>query len=91
MRSSRWASVRRLHIKDFCECCGIKGTLLKPLEVHHILPFNKFPHLELEPTNFITVCRTCHLLLAHLGSFKSYNKDIKEDAQVLKSKIELRP
>ncbi len=45
-RASDWAWWRKQHIKDRCEYCGKKGTLLKPLELHHVCPFHKNPELE---------------------------------------------
>jgi len=79
-RSSQWSRVRKENIKDYCEMCERKGGLLRSLELHHVQPFHLKPELELDPTNFITACRHCHLYFAHLGSFKSFNIDIKKDA-----------
>jgi len=90
-RSSQWSRVRKENIKDYCEMCEKKCGLLKPCELHHILPFNLRPDLELDPTNFITVCRHCHLYFAHLGSFKSFNLDIKKDALLWVERRKLRP
>jgi hypothetical protein len=91
--SWKWSSVRRdyLILHPDCEACGKKPTLLKPTECHHILPFNLHPELELSSQNLIAVCRDCHLTLAHLRSFKSYNKDIRQDAATLLLKIKNRP
>lgn len=90
-RSGDWVRVRRENIKKYCEVCEKKGGLFKPLELHHVRPFHLFPELELEPTNFITVCRHCHLYFAHLGSFKSYNITIKEEAEQWREKRKERP
>ena len=90
-RSSGWSGVRKENIKSFCELCEKKGGLLRPLELHHIFPFYLKPELELEPSNFITLCRHCHLHFAHLGSFKSYNVDIKKDALLWQEKRRTRP
>ena len=91
VRSSGWPAFRRIYIEFNCKCCGKKGSFLNRLELHHILPFHLYPHLEREPTNVITLCRRCHLLLAHLDSFKSHNIDIKKDAENLLKRIEARP
>lgn len=90
-RSSEWGKVRREHIKSYCELCEKKGGLLRPLELHHVRPFNLFPELELDPENFITVCRHCHLYFAHLGSFRSYNLDIKKESEQWQLKRKNRP
>ena len=90
-RSSQWSRVRGENIKSFCELCEKKGGLLKPLELHHVEPFHLKPELELSPTNFITVCRHCHLYFAHLGNFKSFNIDIKKEAELWQEKRKNRP
>lgn len=90
-RANGWAVFRRIHIKDFCEMCEIKGSLLKPLELHHIKRFVDNPELELDPNNVITVCRPCHLRYAHLGSFQSYCLEIKEEAERWAEKRRNRP
>ncbi|WP_430735764.1 HNH endonuclease [Metabacillus halosaccharovorans] len=33
------------------------------LEVHHIKPRSKYPELEMESTNLITLCKKCNLEL----------------------------
>ena len=43
LRSSGWAEFRKIHIKKECEVCGKKGTILQPLELHHVEPFNINP------------------------------------------------
>ena len=91
LRSSQWKIVRRINIKDYCELCEVKGGLLRPLELHHVKPYHLFPELELEPSNFITVCRPCHLRYAHLSSFHSYCLDIKELAREWQERRRDRP
>ena len=90
-RSSEWSRVRKENIKDYCEMCEKKGGLLNRLELHHILPFNLRPDLELSPQNFFTACRHCHLRFCHLNSFQSYEKDIKIEAEKWKIKRQNRP
>lgn len=94
-RSSKWRSVRADFLKQnpACSVCGGK----KKLEVHHIRPFHLEPELELDPLNLITLCENdgdgvnCHLLFGHLGNFKSFNKNVRDDADVWKLKINGRP
>ena len=40
-----------------CKCCGYD----KELEVHHILPYNKYKELQVDTDNGITLCHDCHL------------------------------
>ena len=48
-------------------------------------------------TNLITLCESghnginCHLGVGHLGSFKSYNKDVESDSLQWNKKITTRP
>lgn len=72
-RSSAWPTFRRLHIKDECEYCGT--TYFR--ELHHCVPVHVDQSKELDIKNVVTLCRRCHLLLGHLGSWFSYNLDIK--------------
>ena len=91
-RSPRWSAVRGAHLKrnPTCAACGTKDKL----EVHHVRPFHLFAHLELDPSNLLTLCETggnCHLMLGHLKFFKSYNLEVRKDAEVLLQKIKARP
>lgn len=76
-----------------CAACG--G--IEVLEVHHIKPFNLHPELELDPLNLITLCEskkggiTCHLAWGHISNYKSFNKNVVEDAKNWKEKLENRP
>ena len=87
-RSSVWPKFRAEHIKDYCELCLKKDI---PLELHHILPFNLYPELELDHTNVVTGCRSCHLKFYHLGSFRSFNEFIKEHIKLFANLIKNRP
>ena len=91
LRSPRWSEFRKIHIKKNCEACGAKGKLLQPLQLHHVIPFSQDKSKELDPENVITLCCYCHFVIAHLRNYKSWNKDIKEDAKKLIDKIIHRP
>src|SRR3990167_6898346 len=84
LRSPRWSKVRNDFIKLHPSCAICRTT--EELNVHHIQPFHKFPHLELEPSNLITLCekpgREHHLVFGHLGSYQSWNPDIVVDAKI---------
>lgn len=77
-RSSKWHEVRHLHllVQGSCRACDSR----KKLEVHHIQPFDLNPELELEPSNLITLCRKCHLIFGHFGSYRTYNPNVQDDS-----------
>jgi len=81
-RSPKWASAREAHLKDH-PCCAACGSQ-RGVQVHHAKPFHIHPELELDPTNFITLCMDtyeCHLNIGHGDSFRCYNPDVREDAE----------
>ena len=94
-RSTHWPAVRKAHLAlhPTCALCG--GT--EKLEVHHIQVFHVHPELELDPTNFITLCESgkgginCHLAAGHLGNFKSFNTSVVHDAEFWRKRIAERP
>ena len=90
-RSSLWYGVAKAFRarpgNNECACCPHKTTL----NVHHIRPYHLHPELELEPTNFITLCRVCHLLLGHLDNWHSFNVGVQKDAAGIAHKIATRP
>lgn len=94
-RSTKWPAVRKTFLKlhPNCSVCGGK----KKLEAHHKMPFHLNPALELNPENLIALCENkndgvnCHLLVGHLGCFKSFNADVVIDADKWKEKIDTRP
>lgn len=94
-RSQEWPKARKAYLKIHPKCFVCLGT--DKLNVHHKQPFHLNPELELDPKNFITLCETkkkginCHLAFGHLGSFKSFNKDVVEDTKTWRLKILNRP
>ncbi len=92
-RSPQWSEVRNAFIKanPTCAVCGCKGTLLKPLNAHHLQSFATRPDLELSPENLCTVCRVHHLWFCHLGAWASLNEDAQIDTKVWGKKIARRP
>lgn len=83
-RSKKWGSVRKEHLdkNPVCVICHSK----KKLVVHHQIPVSIAPDLELEKDNLVTLCTSkkyglnCHLLVGHLGNYKSANPDCNSDA-----------
>lgn len=89
-RSDEWPKVRAEHLKKHPKCAACGGD--KKLNVHHIVPFHDNPELELEPSNFITLCvankwLNCHLCIGHIGSFKNDNPNVVKDAEHMKEML----
>lgn len=90
-RSSKWSEVRYSFLKTNPTCAACGGT--SNLQVHHKKPFHLFPALELDPTNFITLCecpnRLCHIRVGHSWDWSMWNPNVVEDAALeLKRKLE---
>ena len=92
-RSGLWPKIRAEHLKKepTCVICGEN----KQINVHHKLPFSRYPDLELDPLNLITLCeapgREHHLNYGHLGSYLSYNPEVEKDCEIWHEKIKNRP
>jgi len=88
-RSSHWRKTRNLFVEKnpLCACCG----RTKGLHVHHIVPFQLDPRLELIFSNLITLCADCHLILGHCRWWQSWNETVVEDATYMLKKIDNRP
>ena len=89
LRSKDWPKARKLCLIRQPECMACAS--IKNLEVHHIFPFHLDPSKELDQDNLITLCRGCHCLFGHLGSWKSWNETVSADAAVMFKKVEARP
>ena len=93
-RSDKWPKARAAHLKQFPTCAVCGGT--EKIEIHHCKPFHLHPELELDPTNFISLCEAnkdgfdCHLGIGHNGSFKAYNPNVREDAALFNKRIKER-
>lgn len=89
IRSNLWYKLRKDFIKihNTCAACGTK----RRLQAHHIEPVHICPDKELEITNLITLCKTCHFIFGHLMSWHSWNKDVVRDAAVYLTKVNKRP
>jgi 5-methylcytosine-specific restriction protein A len=91
-RSNQWPWIRQVFLKKNPKCC-VCGTT-KNLEVHHIIPFQYRPDLELVESNLITLCESkkkgvnCHLFFGHLGDYVKYNPSVIVDANIWKLKID---
>lgn len=94
-RSGQWPRIRKEFLIEHSTCAVCGGN--KKIEVHHKKPFSQNPELELDKDNLITLCENkknglnCHLLIGHLGSYKSYNENVVDDSISWYNKIRLRP
>jgi len=62
--SREWLELRYRVLKKSagcCLCCGQRGNPANPLQVDHIKPRSKFPHLALVESNLQVLCRDCNL------------------------------
>lgn len=67
-RSGRWRSVRAAHVRLEPKCIVCDSD--ENLNVHHIIPFNDNPDLELDPDNLCTLCREHHFSVGHDPDFR---------------------
>jgi hypothetical protein len=87
-RSPHWGSLENWFKKRFGEVCPISG--LSPVQIHHAFPFHDCylagrPDLELALENLYALYsggsggadEGHHLIVGHLGNFKSYNPDLR--------------
>lgn len=89
-RSPKWKDLRKDHLAKHHRCAACGKT--KGLEVHHIKPVHKYPELELDPLNLITLCdNQCHLTFGHFMDYKSWNKDVEHDCAVYYNKLKNKP
>mgnify|MGYP001573406066 CR=1 FL=1 len=94
LRNPKWAKVRNefLLFNPLCEVCGSN----KHCEIHHIIPFNINPTLELVKDNLITLCESkkngvnCHLFFGHLGNYQKFDTKVKEDTKNWNNKLKGR-
>ena len=83
-RSDHWSTVRKHFIEanPTCAACGAN----EHLQVHHVIPFHIDEKMELDPTNFITLCmcdtplQRCHFEVGHHGNWKNVVSTVREDA-----------
>ena len=63
LKTPKWKAIaeQRMNIDKYeCQCCGCRGTVANPLEVHHL----SYTHLYHEETriyeDLVTLCHICH-------------------------------
>ena len=95
VRSSQWPKVRKAHLKAEPLCQWCNGN--EKLEIHHCIPFHLDRGLELQDSNLITLCevrkhltdKQCHLEKGHLGDWKKYNPNVREECNNKQQKNKL--
>lgn len=73
-----------------CAVCGLKRNIINGWgnDVHHKTPVHVLPDEACNPENLITLCRTHHFVIGHLGNWKAWNSKIAIEASFLKIHIE---
>lgn len=87
-RDSKWEAKRNhwiMFVQPCCQACSSK----KYLTVHHKKPFHEFPELELDESNFVTLCENptfnCHFYFGHKKNWRLYNPSIDETLKVIQT------
>jgi hypothetical protein len=90
-RSSKWPAVRHHHLVLNPRCAACGG--IKALQVHHIIPFDDRPDLELDYTNLITLCMAyydCHLHIGHGGNYSFFNPNVVTASALIRTNPSMR-
>lgn len=64
LESQAWLELRYRVLKKHngcCHLCGSRGSDSNPIQVDHIKPRSKFPHLSLVEANLQVLCRACNV------------------------------
>lgn len=62
--SREWQMLRHRVLRKsrgHCELCGHRGDGNNPLQVDHIKPRSRYPHLALAEHNLQVLCRDCNM------------------------------
>ncbi len=87
-RSPQWGKVRAMVLDGAaCAACGTANGL----EVHHIEPVHVFPEKEMDTGNLMTLCEKCHFRWGHLWDWRSWNPEVRKDAEQWAAKRISRP
>lgn len=86
-RHPQWKKVRDYWLLNNPNCAAC-GTIENCCP-HHIKPYWKFPELELDEKNLITLCNknNCHFYLGHLLNWRAWNENIIQDAFYISNRI----
>src|SRR5689334_19957642 len=83
-RSWKWAKVRDEHLaaNPTCVVCGRVATT-----VHHVRPVHIAPALELDPTNFASVCDDDHWTVGHVRNWQRWNDNFWQVANLIRKGV----
>jgi len=78
-RNPKWEYIRNQYVmrNPTCKACN---TIFN-IEVHHIKPFHLYPELELDTTNFISLCRNHHFKVGHFSNWLTFNPNVIAQAK----------
>ena len=87
-RAPGWAklALEWLEANPKCAACGRTEGCVP----HHVVPVHVKPEFELSPTNLLTLCPKCHLVIGHGGNWKHWNVYAAETADRLRRGIVVR-
>jgi len=92
-RSPQWAEAARRFLKEHSRCAACGGD--DRVQVHHVLPVDRYPELEFDESNMISLCMSpleCHVKLGHGGdaSMRFWNPHVVADADIVRANPDLR-
>lgn len=87
-----WActKAKRDHVRQYptCAVCGCQRTFLRiAIEAHHIVPVHVDPGLAADPHNLISLCKTHHLYVGHLGNWSAYNSNLYATINAIRAAV----
>lgn len=63
LQTDAWKEIaqKRMEIDKYtCQCCGCKGTVQNPLEIHHLSYKYLYREQERIQEDLVTLCHVCH-------------------------------
>jgi len=92
-RSAQWAEAARWFLKEHSRCAACGGD--DRVQVHHVLPVDRYPELEFDESNMVSLCMSpleCHVNLGHGGdgSMRFWNPFVIADADIVRANPDLR-
>lgn len=93
IRNLIFQPIRNLILQLDMYTCNLCLNKKLKLNVHHIIPFNENFNFQKDDNyfkiydinNLITLCKDCHIQLAHDGQSNKINKDIQQELQIIVS------
>jgi 5-methylcytosine-specific restriction protein A len=68
--SPEWKILRKymLQLQPLCEMCLRKDRITVATELHHIRDIADAPHLRLDTSNLMPICKSCHSTITVVNS-----------------------